>query len=62
MESRTVAATIISSRQFDKDPRAALKAAEKGPVIITHRGKPTYVLLTIEAYEALRQKRALSSE
>jgi PHD/YefM family antitoxin component YafN of YafNO toxin-antitoxin module len=62
MASKPVRATIISSRQFAKDPRAALEAAGKGPVIITCRGKPAYVLLTIDAYEALNTKLTMNSD
>lgn len=43
----------ISSREFNQDTAGAKKAAEKGPVYITDRGRPAHVLLTIEAYERL---------
>ena len=46
-------ATQISSREFNQDTAGAKKAAEKGPVYITHRGRPAHVLLTYEAYEQL---------
>lgn len=42
----------ISSRQFTRDVSAAKKAAVAGPVFITDRGKPRYVLQTIENYYA----------
>lgn len=42
--------TTISSRDFNQDAGGAKKAAEKGPVIITDRGKPSHVLLSYEAY------------
>lgn len=45
--------TQMSSREFNQDTGLAKKAAEKGPVIITDRGRPAHVLLTFEAYERL---------
>ena len=46
-------ATQISSREFNQDTAGAKKAAEKGPVYITDRGRPAHVLLTYQAYEQL---------
>jgi len=43
----------ITSREFNQDTSGAKKAAEKGPVYITDRGRPAHVLLTFEAYEQL---------
>lgn len=43
----------ITSREFNQDTSGAKKAAEKGPVYITDRGKPAHVLLTFDAYEEL---------
>lgn len=43
----------LSSRQFNQDTAGAKKAAEKGPVVVTDRGKPTHVLLSYQAYRAL---------
>jgi len=48
--------TKISSRQFNQDVSRAKRAAEKGPVIITDRGKAAYVLLRHEAYRRLLGK------
>jgi len=45
--------TQISSREFNQDTSGAKKAAEKGPVYITDRGRPAHVLLTFDAYEDL---------
>lgn len=42
--------TTFSSREFNQDASRAKKAAGKGPVFITDRGKPAHVLLTIEEY------------
>lgn len=45
--------TTLSSREFNQDAGGAKKAAAKGPVIITDRGRPAHVLLTYDAYQAL---------
>ena len=48
-----VTVTKLSSREFNQDTGRAKKAARKGPVFITDRGRPAHVLLTIEDYERL---------
>lgn len=48
--------TTLSSRAFNQDASGAKKAARNGPVFITDRGKPSHVLLTIEAYRELTGK------
>ena len=45
--------TTISSRRFNQDAGGAKRAALKGPVFITDRGRPAHVLLSIDAYRAL---------
>lgn len=45
--------TIISSRDFNQDVSRAKRAADDGPVIITDRGQPAYVLLRHDAYSML---------
>jgi prevent-host-death family protein len=45
--------TQLSSREFNQDTGKAKKAAAKGPVFITDRGKPAHVLLSIEDYQRL---------
>ena len=42
--------TTMSSRIFNRDIGKAKKAAEAGPVIITDRGHPAYVLMNITQY------------
>ena len=42
--------TTLSSREFNQDTSGAKKAAKEGPVIITDRGRPAHVLLSIEDY------------
>jgi len=50
--------TSLSSRKFNQDSSGAKKAANKGPVFITDRGRPAHVLLTIEDYQKLSGKQA----
>jgi prevent-host-death family protein len=57
-----VAITTISSREFNQNTSRAKKAAKKGPVFITGRGKPEHVLLTIEDYQAITRKRKSLAE
>lgn len=45
--------TRMSSRDFNQNTSGAKKAAERGPVYITDRGRPAHVLLTYKAYEEL---------
>lgn len=47
------AITRLSSREFNQDTSGAKKAAKRGPVIITDRGRPSHVLLSIEEYQRL---------
>lgn len=45
--------TTISSREFNQDAGGAKKSADKGPVIITDRGRPAHVLMRFEDYQKL---------
>lgn len=49
--------TTFSSREVNQDLGRAKKAARHGPVIITDRGKPAHVLLSIEEYRRLTASR-----
>ena len=49
--------TTLSSRAFNQDVSRAKRAADDGPVIITDRGEPAYVLLRHDAYRHLTQGR-----
>jgi prevent-host-death family protein len=51
-----VAIATLSSREFNQDTSRAKKAARKGPVFITDRGRPAHVLLTIEEYQKITGK------
>ncbi len=44
------ATTTISSREFNQDVSKAKRAAETGPVVITDRGRPAFVLLRHDSY------------
>ena len=48
-----MAITTLSSREFNQDTSRAKKAASRGPVFITDRGKPAHVLLSMEEYQRL---------
>lgn len=50
--------TILSSRTFNQDTGAAKRAAKRGPVFITDRGRPSHVLLSIEDYRRLTSTQA----
>jgi PHD/YefM family antitoxin component YafN of YafNO toxin-antitoxin module len=49
--------TILSSREFNHDIGKAKRAAEHGPVVITDRGEPAYVLMRHQTYRELLGKR-----
>ena len=46
----------LSSREFNQDVSSAKRHARQEPVFVTDRGKPTHVLLSIEAYRQLMGK------
>jgi len=50
--------TTVSSRDFNQDVSKAKRAALNGPVFITDRGQPAHVLLTIEEYQHITDKKA----
>lgn len=45
--------TTITAREFNRDVSAAKREAARGPVVITDRGEPAFVLLSIEEYRRL---------
>ncbi|MBD9453664.1 type II toxin-antitoxin system Phd/YefM family antitoxin [Rhizobium sp. RHZ02] len=49
--------TSLSSRELNHDVSRAKKAAKKGPVVITDRGKPSHVLMTYSEFVRLTGKR-----
>ena len=48
---------VIASREFNQDVSQAKRAARLEPVFVTDRGKPTHVLLSIEAWRRLSGQR-----
>ena len=48
-----MAITKLSSRDFNQDTSRAKRAAKRGPVFITDRGRPSHVLLTVEEYQKI---------
>lgn len=49
--------TTLSSRELNQDVTRAKRAANKGPVFITDRGKPAYVVLSFADYQRLTKQR-----
>lgn len=49
--------TTLSSREFNQWVSEAKRAANKGPVFITDRGRPAHVLMSFEDYQRLAQQR-----
>ena len=48
--------TTFTSREFNQNTAGAKRAAENGPVFITDRGKPAYVLMSMEDFRSLERK------
>jgi prevent-host-death family protein len=44
---------LLSSRDFNRDVSHAKRAAQVEPVLITDRGQPTHVLMSIAEYRRL---------
>lgn len=45
--------TTMTSREFNQDTSRAKKAAQNGPVVITDRGRPAHVLISIDEYKKM---------
>ena len=43
----------VSSREFNQDPSGVKRSADDGPVLITHRGEVSHVVLAIADYRRL---------
>jgi len=54
-----VAMGTMTAREFNRDVSAAKREAARGPVVITDRGEPAFVLVSIADYEAMRDRRSL---
>ena len=48
---------VIGSREFNQDVSAAKRLARAEPVFITDRGRPTHVLMSIQAYRQMSGQR-----
>jgi prevent-host-death family protein len=48
--------TTLTSREANQNFSRAKRAAKKGPVIITERGKPAQLLMSYEEYRRLTGK------
>jgi len=48
---------VVSSREFNQDVSAAKRFARLEPVFVTDRGRPTHVLLSIDAFRQLSGER-----
>lgn len=47
--------TTVTSREFNQDVSKVKRASRRGPVFITDRGHPAYVLLVIQDYQKLTE-------
>ncbi len=54
--------TTLTSREINQDLGKAKKAAVRGPVIITDRGKPSHVLMSFAQYVRLTHKELSAAE
>ena len=48
--------TTVTSREFNLDIAAAKRAAKEGPVVVTDRGEPAFVLISWADYRRLADK------
>jgi prevent-host-death family protein len=48
---------VIGSREFNQDVSAAKRIARLEPVFVTDRGKPTHVLMSIDAFRRMSGQR-----
>ena len=46
----------VTSREFNLDIAAAKRAAKEGPVVVTDRGEPAFVLISWGDYRRLADK------
>ena len=49
--------TTLTSREFNQGASEAKRAANKGPVFITDRGRPAHVLMSFDDYQRLTKQR-----
>ena len=58
--NRHVPLRTMSSREFNQNTGRAKQAADHGPLTITDRGKPAYVLMRYENFERLAPHRPVA--
>lgn len=49
----------MTAREFNRDVSAAKREAAAGPLVITDRGRPAFVLLSIEEYRRMKDRRSI---
>ena len=54
--------STLSSREFNQDTGGAKKKALTGPVYITDRGKPSFVLMSYDEYKTMTSKKSSIGE
>ena len=52
--------TTLSSRELNQDLARAKRAAKVGPVVITDRGEPAFVLTTFEDHQKATSRKRVS--
>jgi prevent-host-death family protein len=57
MNHQHVRPRTMSSREFNQNTSGAKQVATGGPLVITDRGKPSFVLMTHAEYERLQHDR-----
>lgn len=50
--------STISSTEFDKDPKRALRLADAEPVIVLGGDEPSHVLMSVPHYKAMMERQA----
>lgn len=53
MRSREGGLKVVTSREFNQNVSDAKRAARMEPVFVTDRGRPTHVLMSIEAFRQM---------
>ena len=44
----------MSAREFNQNLASAKREAQEAPVVVTHRGEPTHVLMSYEEFTKLQ--------
>jgi prevent-host-death family protein len=48
----------FTAREFNQDASRVKRASNDGPAFISDRGKPSHVLMTIEAYNKMAEEKS----